>query len=348
MVPDGMGMADVTAARIYKYGRNPIPLNFETLDHIGYQRTFSANSIVTDSAAAASAWACGEKFANGEVCCHRDGRVTKSSILELARKSGRSTGLVVTDSISGATPAAFGAHVRSRDCQKEIARQYLAENKVDVLLGGGQGVFTAEKPDPCGTGGNLLQLAEVNGYVAVSNRKEMERAVEGGAKKLLGLFHECALTPEYLRTTETSEPRLPEMASAALKVLARNTDGFFLLIEGSLVDNANHKNDFLFQVGEVLAFDKTAAVVRKWIDADPKRKRETLLIVVSDHETGGFAITGPASARSGNDHEVEAAWTGKGHTGVDTIIWSSGPGSERLGRAIDNTDLYGIMADALK
>jgi len=65
MVPDGMGLADVTAARISKYGRNPLPLCFETLDFIGYQRTCSAGGVITDSAAAASAWACGEKFSNG-------------------------------------------------------------------------------------------------------------------------------------------------------------------------------------------------------------------------------------------------------------------------------------------
>jgi alkaline phosphatase len=348
MVPDGMGLANVTAARIYRYGRQPVPLNFETLEHIGYQRNFSANSIITDSAAAASAWACGEKFANEEVCFHKDGRATKPSILELARNSGRSTGLVVTDSISGATPAAFGAHVGSRDCQQEIARQYIAGNGVDVLFGGGLGIFTSDKPDSCGSAGNLLQLAQEKGYVTVFDRYGMNSAVAEGATKLLGLFHDRALTPECRRTPETGEPRLPEMAAAALKVLEKDPDGFFLLIEGSLVDKANHKNDFPFQVGEVLAFDEAAAVVRKWIDADPKRKGETLLIVVPDHETGGFAITGPVSAGGDNDHEVEVSWTGTDHTGVDTIIWSSGPGSERLGRAIDNTDLYGVMADALK
>jgi len=326
----------------------PLPLCFETLDHIGYQRTLSASGIITDSAAAASAWACGEKFSNGEICYHGDGRVTRPSILELAKKSGKATGLVVTDPITGATPAAFGAHVPSRDCRKEIARQYIEKTKVDVLLGGGQAELTSEKPDPCGTGGDFLRLALERGYVAVHDRKGMDRAVAEGATKLLGLFSDRSLTPEYRRTPETGEPRLPEMAAAALKVLERDREGFFLLIEGSLVDKANHRNDFPYQVGEVLAFDEAVAVVRAWIAADPQRKGETLVIVVPDHETGGFAITGQGSAGKDAGGEVKTAWTGKDHTGVDTIIWSAGPGSERLGHAIDNTDLYRVMVDALK
>jgi len=349
MVPDGMGLANVTAARISKHGSNPLPLSFETLDQIGYQRTFAAGGVITDSAAAASAWACGEKFSNGEICYHRDGRPYQPSILELAMKSGRSTGLVATEAITDATPAAFGAHVPFRRCWKEIARQYIEESRVNVLLGGGKVLLTAKEPDPCGTAGDLLRLAQERGYHAVHDRRELEKAVEEGATKLLGLFSDHALTPECIRKPESAEPRLREMATSALRVLERNEAGFFLLIEGSLVDRANHENNFPCQVGEVLAFDETVAVVRAWIDQDPKRREETLLIVVPDHETGGFAISGPLSKElDAAEAGVEPAWTGKRHTGVDTIIWSSGPGSERLGRALDNTDLYGIMADSLK
>ncbi|OPY84533.1 MAG: Alkaline phosphatase precursor [Syntrophus sp. PtaU1.Bin208] len=348
MVPDGMGLADVTAARLSKYGGNPLPLSFETLENIGYQRTAPVGGVITDSAAAASAWACGEKFANGEICTHGDGRPHRPSILELAGKSGRSTGLVATEAITDATPAAFGAHVPSRRCGNEIARQYLEDSRVNVLLGGGKASFTAAKPDSCGTAGNFLHLAQERGYRTVHDREGMKKAAAEETTQLLGLFSDDALTPEHLRTPETGEPRLPEMTAAALTLLEKNPKGFFLLVEGSLVDKANHSNNFPYQVGEVLAFDEAVKVVRAWIDREPKRKGETLLIVVPDHETGGFAITGPVSTGTSVNSGLETAWTGKKHTGVDTMIWSSGPGSERLGRALDNTDLYGIMADALK
>ena len=129
MVPDGMGLSNVTAARIFKNGPNGGPLNLETLPHIGYQRTHSADSVTTDSAAAASAWASGEKYRNGEVSCHDDDQDGKCepepvpTILELAKEKGKATGLIATSSITHGTPAAFGAHVHTRDCDKEIARQ---------------------------------------------------------------------------------------------------------------------------------------------------------------------------------------------------------------------------------
>lgn len=348
MIPDGMGLADVTAARTFKNGPNGAPLSFEMLQHIGYQRSHSANSLVTDSAAAASAWACGEKFANNEICFHGDGRPVRPSILELARKRGKATGLVVTDGITEATPAAFGAHVPTRDCRQEIGRQYLESTGVNVLLGGGLSEFNTETPDPCGTKGNLLGTAREKGYEVVRNREELKKAVAAGSHKILGLFHARGMTPEVQRPAASTEPRLPEMTAAALKILEKDRYGFFLLVEGSLVDKANHRNNYPMQLGEVLAFDEAVAVVRDWIKADRTRQDKTLLIVVADHETGGFAINGPAASLPGPGAALETAWTGKGHTAVDTLVWSEGPGSENLARSMDNTDIYRVMAGALR
>jgi len=348
MVPDGMGLADVTAARTFRNGPDGAPLSFETLENIGYQRTHSANSLVTDSAAGASAWACGEKFANNEICFHGDGRPTRPSILELARDKGKATGLVTTDGMCGATPAAFGAHVPKRNCRQEIARQYLEKTRVDVLLGGDMESFTAAKPDPCGARGNLVMTARNKGYTVVHDRDGLKKAVSTGCRKLLGLFSPRGMTAELKRSPETREPRLPEMTAMALAVLEKDRDGFFLLVEGALVDKANHRNDFPLQRGEVLAFDEAVTVVRDWIKADRKRAASTLLIVVADHETGGFAVTGPYGSLPGPGSELETAWTGRGHTAMDTIVWSEGPGSEKLGRALDNTDIYDVMAAALR
>lgn len=171
LVADGMGLADVTAARMFKNGPGGEPLAFETLPEVGYQRTYSANSTLTDSAAAASAWATGEKFANGEISFRAKEKRPIQTILELAKERGKATGLVTTKTITDATPAAFGAHVFSRDCQNEIARQYLKETRVDVLMGGGLSKFsakTADDPSECPAyGGDLLDEAIKKGYVLV-------------------------------------------------------------------------------------------------------------------------------------------------------------------------------------
>jgi alkaline phosphatase len=146
MVPDGMGLSNVTAARIFRGGPDGDNLYFENLAQIGYQRTHSRNSTVTDSAAAAATWACGEKFNNNEISCHDndfnkvcDENGSPETILELAQKMGKSTGLVATSTITHATPAVWAAHVHYRNCETEIARLYIEETGVDVLLGGGIG-----------------------------------------------------------------------------------------------------------------------------------------------------------------------------------------------------------------
>jgi alkaline phosphatase len=348
MVPDGMGLADVTAARIYKNGPDGAPLCFETLEEIGYQRTHAGNSAVTDSAAAASTWACGEKFANNEVCYHNDGRPYNPTILELAKARGKATGLVATSTITHATPAAFGAHVRHRNCETEIARQYIEETGVDVLLGGGISKFDPSGPDICGVSGDYIYEAMLKGYTVVYTASDLGAAVSTGSiEKLLGLFSPDGMTPEVNRTPGTTEPRLPEMAAAALDILEEDKDGFFLMVEGSQVDWANHDNDLRYQIGETLAFDESVKVVLDWLKGSPERMKHTLLIVVPDHETGGFAINGPYGQQASQGGYVQAGWTTGDHTATDVLIWSQGPHSEKLGRALDNTDLYNIMIEAM-
>ncbi len=347
MVPDGMGLADVTAARTYKNGPDGASLYLETLENIGYQRTYSANSIITDSAAAGSAWACGQKFNNGEICYHADGKPYNPSILELAKSEGKATGLVATSTITHATPAVFGAHVKSRNCENEIARQYIEVTGVDVMLGGGVTKFNSTKSDACGTSGDFITEASTKGYSVVYTKAGMDSAVANETGKLLGLFNNGGMTSEYLRVSGTTEPRLLEMTSAALDILENDRNGFFLMVEGSQVDWANHDNNLKYQIGETLAFDESVKVVLDWINASPKRREHTLLIIVPDHETAGFAINGPDKLLKAGE-SVEAGWTSGDHTGVDTIIWSQGPGSFALGRAVDNTDLYGVMAEAIE
>ncbi len=346
MVPDGMGLADVTAARIFRNGIDGPPLHLETLEEIGYQRTYSANSAITDSAPAASAWACGEKFNNGEICFHGDGRPYLPSILELAKRKKMGTGLVATSTITHATPAAFGAHVANRNCETEIARQYIEVSKPDVILGGGMKKFNPPSPDLCGTGGDIAAKAKQDGYSIVRTRDQMNSALDAGETKLLGLFAPEGMTPEILRADGTAEPHLKDMTVAALTMLEKHRKGFFLMVEGSQVDWANHANDVKYQVGETLAFDDAVKAVLDWIDSTPERRNHTLLIIAPDHETGGFAINGPNRIPQPGEC-VTAGWTSGNHTGTDVPVWAQGPGSEAVGRALENTDLYRIMREAL-
>jgi len=358
MVPDGMGLSNVTSARIFKNGPNGALLYLETLSRIGYQRTYSANSIITDSAAAASAWATGEKFNNGEISCHTGGNCDSSTlptILEWAKGKGKSTGMVVTSTVTHATPAAWGAHVYSRECETEIGRQYIEVTGIDVILGGGIGLNTLSLCNvyPGQSISGVITSAQSRGYEYITTKEQMNAAVVAHKKKVLGLFTSGGKTPEKFRvdplqTYPNGEPTLAEMTATALDILEENKKGFFLMVEGSQIDWANHNNDLTYQVSEVLAFDEAVKVVLDWINTRPLRKSNTIVIIVADHDCGGFAVNGPYGILLNAGNLVEAGWTSTDHTGGDTIIWSQGPGSQCLGKSLNNTDLYWIIRKVFK
>jgi alkaline phosphatase len=187
MVPDGLGLADVTATRLRLNGAGGAPLYFETLEHIGYVRTYSKTNTVPDSSAAASAYACGEKFVNNEVCYHADGARNYPSLLDLAKAKGMATGMAVTQTVTHATPAAFASHIANRNCETSIAHQYIMESRPDVLLGGGQATFKPSKPDVCGGTGDYITTAQATGYTYVDTRDKMQNAAAAGVRPLLGL-----------------------------------------------------------------------------------------------------------------------------------------------------------------
>jgi alkaline phosphatase len=177
--------------------------------------------------------------------------------------------------------------------------------------------------------------------------------VAKGSRKILGLFTPKGKTPELFRLYpedyyKAEEPTLPQMTAAALETVEKDEDGFFLLVEGSQIDWASHRNDVAYQIGETLAFDEAVKVVLDWVSEKPNRRQKTLVIISADHETGGFAINGVEGRNYKPGDIVDHGWTGAGHTAGDTMIWSQGPGSKYLGRVVDNTDLYKVMLEVLK
>lgn len=371
MVPDGLGISNVTAARIFQNGPTGARLTMETLDVIGYQSTHAEDSTVTDSAAAASAWAAGEKFANGEISCHgamdlncENPEAAPLTILEIARDMGKMTGLVASSQISHATPAAFGAHTHSRRCGAEIARQYVLETNVDVILGGGMyttsGICSnyAESYAWLDDGDlgrpELIATALAKGYTFVDTKTALHGAISGGALKMLGMFdpENDGKSVEMFRVDGTpypyEEPTLAEMTVSALDILEESENGFFLMVEGSQIDWEDHDNNVAGQIAETLGFNAAVEGVLAWINADESRKTHTLVIVAPDHDTAGFAITGPYGTISQPGDIVDDGWVSGDHTATDVVIWSEGPGSQYLGKALDNTDLFHIIRDVMK
>ncbi|MFP4674104.1 MAG: alkaline phosphatase [Opitutales bacterium] len=291
LVVDGMGTGTLSLAHHWSLLRRKRPLNwmrlYERRDSVrALQDTASANSPVTDSAAAGSAWGCGQRVNNGTLNMSVAGE-TLPTIYDVAKAAGRATGLVTTCRITHATPAAFAANVADRDDEATIARQYL-EREVDVLLGGGERYFLSE-PRGDAKGSHDLEAYRAGGYDVVRNREELAGA--GGDGPLLGLFAASHL-PYALDRENNPElagvPGLKEMFGAALKRLERADNGFVLQVEGGRVDHAAHANDAAATLREQLEFDDCIALASEYAEQHP----DTLLVVTTDHGTGGCQLNG--------------------------------------------------------
>ena len=243
--------------------------------------TESASSLVTDSAAAASCWGIGERVANGSINVTVDGR-RPETLLRKMKAAQKRTGLVTTATATHATPAGFVATVTARSKQALIAPQYLAYG-VDVILGGGTQYFDED----------LLTAYRQAGYAFAGDRAAL-LACEG-SKPLLGLFDKNYLPFEIDRLHDpvlaARIPTLSEMTTAALRNLDDSPHGFFLLVEGARVDHAAHGNDAAATIHEQIAFDDALGVALAYVERHP----ETLLIVTTDHGTGGIQLNGLGS-----------------------------------------------------
>jgi alkaline phosphatase len=321
-IGDGMGFNHIALARHNSVGPEK-KLHMERLPVTGIMRTFSADDLITDSAAGGTAMACGIKTNNGMIGVDPD-KIRYSSILILLQQQGWRTGLVATSQISHATPAAFASHVDSREKQKEIAVQ-LFENRVDVLLGGGRKYWSDD----------ILTEAVTDGYQVIRTRDEMATLKDG---PVIGLFAGDGMT------TAEPEPSIVEMAKTAIDLLSAPSrewfapkPKFFLMIEGSQIDWASHANNTDDMIRQLLLFDMAVQEAIAFAEND----RHTLLIVTADHETGGLML----ETERLNKQKIDDDWEETGHTAVDVPVFAFGPGSERFSGVMDNTELPKRIAE---
>jgi len=301
MVSDGMGPTSLSLTRSFRQYTEGLlfsePL-FIDKHVIGQSRTRSSSSLITDSAAGATAFSCGKKSYNGAISILPD-HTPCGTVMEAAKRAGYTTGLVVTTRITDATPACFAAHVAKREYEDRIAEQLLGEYPlgltVDLILGAGRCHFL-----PNTTSGScrsddrdLRRVAEKKGFNYIDNKQDFDGLKLGSAARLpiLGLFADHDIPYEVDRRFEEDVyPSLEEMAKTALTALSEATKdsdkGFFLMIEGSRIDHAGHANDPVAQVHEVLAYDKAMQVVVDFLEKDSV---DGVMVSTSDHETGGLA-----------------------------------------------------------
>jgi len=309
LIGDGMGPMQIHLSRV-EPGQ---PLEMEKLPVAGIMTTNSLGGRVTDSAAAGTALATGYKTENGRICTAPDNR-TLQTILERARSMYKSTGIVTTDALHGATPASFAAHVDDRGKRTQIAAQ-LAASGVDVMMGFWKGEFI-----PRSAGGNrednrdLIAEMRAKGYDVVFTRDEL---LKSKGDKVVANFED-----------ETA-PTLAEMVTNAIDRLSRDPDGFLLIVEEARIDWECHDHKLPEAISFVRSLDKAVAAA---VAAAEERGR-TLVVVTADHETGGLA--------------PDSTWSTGGHTSTPVRILASGPGAEAFAGDLDNTDVPKRIADAI-
>lgn len=321
MIGDGMGPTQVSAGAIANKGK----LNLLNFSHSGFSRTSASDNDITDSAAGATAMACGVKTYNGAIGVDSNGKKVPT-ILEMAEEAGLATGLVATCRITHATPASFIAHQEKRSMYEEIAADFL-NTDIDVFIGGGKGNFTNRKDDM-----DLTESLRENGYSVVSDVDSLLFVKDG---KLAGLIDQEDQEPYYL-----GRGNMLEIATmASLNILSQDPDGFFLMVEGSQIDWGGHDNNTTYMVEEMLDFDRSVGVVLDFANKNPG----TLIIVTADHETGGFSIA-DSDTSSGM---IKGAFTTGDHTGIDVPVFAHGPGADLFDGTYDNTEIFFKMKDLL-
>ncbi len=290
LVSDGMSLGTLSLAERYRRrheGRGAHWLDLYARPDVrrALVDTASASSLVTDSAAASSAWGGGAKVDNGSINVTPDGR-PRTPILHLARAAGLGTGLVSTATITHATPAGFAAQVARRADEQIIATQYLTAG-IDVLLGGGAQFF-----DPARRADQRDLLADYSraGYEVVRDQQALRQAPAGA--RLLGLFADSHLPYTLDHRADpalaAAVPSLAEMARVALARLARQPRGFVLQIEGARIDHAAHANDIGGLLFDQLAFDDAVGAALEFAAG----RDDTLVVVTTDHGNANPGLNG--------------------------------------------------------
>ncbi len=324
LIGDGMGTAQVAALKL-RQGRT----NFDRFSVCGFSLTQSATHFVTESSAGGTALATGERTFNGAIAVDTAERPLQTA-LELALAGGRAGGVVVTSSITHATPAAFLAHVNLRKKEYDIAEQIL-QSGASVLIGGGRMFFRDRNQTTTATTmAPLLSAVTTSGFTFAST--PACDTIPGS--RLLMLLEEEGLPLAGARTYT-----LGDLTGCALQRLESAPGGFFLMVEGSQIDWACHNMDFPQLLREMEDFDTAIGRAMDHAETHPG----TLVLVTADHETGGLTLSG----RMPDGSDMQGKWTSDDHTGVMVPVFVFGPGAERFGGIHENREIGRMIRELL-
>ncbi len=299
MIGDGTGLAQISAG----YFANNEELTYANLKHMGWVTTKSADNFTTDSAASGTAYSSGYKTYNGAVGVDVKKR-PQPNIPERVIKNGIISGVVSTDDLNGATPAAFFAHQPQRGMTDEIWAD-LPASVLKYFAAGSKEVFEARP---------LETQKAINKVFTVVNSLD-DPKIEAADR--VGVLPPAVETGYIVKGRTDFLPRATRQAIDFLHQRAKDGKGFFLMVEGARIDKACHGNDFPSAVKELLDFDRAIAEAIKFADEDGN----TLVVISADHETGGMVVMN-GDPKKGNE---EGLYVSTWHTATPVPIFAYGP-----------------------
>ena len=301
---------------------------WERFGIVGFHKSHSCDEQVTDSAAGATAFSCGQKTFNGAIGVLPPDNHPCRTILEELDARGWATGMVVTCSATHATPASFIAHQDMRAFTEAIAEDYL-DTPLDCFVGGGSGFFN-DRPDKK----NFLDSLKDRGYIIRHGTGFNRLPMDGSAPFML-------FTAEREPGTASANRRyLPQATQRVCEYLGkRSPKGFFLMVEGSQIDWALHANDRNWLRAEMIDFDATVTKALEFADTNG----ETLVIVTGDHECGGTALNRGDRGKK----DFRPAFASRLHSAAMVPVYAYGPKSDLFSGIYDNTQIYSKIWDAL-
>ena len=327
MIGDGMGLTHVSMLQMEgKYA----PTSFDNAQNIALIKTYSLNNRVTDSAAAGTALATGYKTNNGTLGQTPDGTHVES-IIAKAQKQNFATGLVVTCYLQHATPAAFYAHVKSRNESDNIT-DWFYKSGIDVAFGGGMKYF---KRHFTNQNKDFNEGIKTLGYQLHTDLKNVKSAPSEG--KVLGIYAESDLP--LARTGERGE-YLAEATAKSLEILTNNVKnnkkkGFVLMVEGSKIDGEGHSRNPKGILAETRDFGNAIKVAMDYADNHPG----TLVVVCADHETSGLSIPSNKTDFTLPESGISYAFGTSSHTATMVPVYLYGTGAECINGIMENSDL---------
>lgn len=347
-------------------------LNMSKMPVAGMQTTYDSFALMTDSASAGTAFACGLKTQSGVIGMDETKTTSYKSIAQLAHESGYKVGILTSVSLDHATPASYYASVASRGDMNNIATQ-MANTGYEFFGGGGLVIPTASDKNPASdTDNDVWALLATNGYEVRNSRESILALMDSPRDKVVCInpwLQDASAMPyeidrEFKEMENPSDPNrnlsLAEMTQIAIANLYEGRpgkghrrgdsrkQGFFIMVEGGKIDWACHANDAKATIGDMLDFDNAISVALEFLKKHPF---ETLIVVTGDHETGGMTIGHATTAYTAyydrllgqtNSFQYFGAnqWVEHKADWKDTVC----PNAANPDNLATNTEMLGLMA----